>query len=221
MSYVYGTNMSINDNSVNIESETSVSAGENRESYHHGDLHGTLIREGLAVLDSGARAEDISLRALARTAGVSATAVYRHFPDKAALMKALAWAGLDRMAELQIGAMAEARNSGATAREAFRASGAAYVRFALDNPELFRLMWRKAPETDNLVACIEDTHPAMQYLRHGIDSVLPNDADDVTRRTNALRAWAVVHGLAMLALDKQITLDAATIDAVLDTLSFG
>ena len=72
--------MSENDNTVNIK------ARDGR--YHHGDLRTALIEEGLAQLDAKAPAE-VSLREIARNVGVSATAVYRHFPDKAALLKAL------------------------------------------------------------------------------------------------------------------------------------
>ena len=201
--------------------KTRGNSAENRESYHHGDLRETLIRAGLDVFDSGARAEDVSLRALARSVGVSATAVYRHFPDKAALLAALALAGLDRMGAMQAEAMVAARAAGATPRQAFAASGGAYVRFALANPEIFRLIWQKAPEGDMLTAPPDHAHEAMLCLREGIASVLPENADSETRRINALKAWGLVHGLAMLALDKQIVLDDATIDGVLDALDVG
>ncbi len=61
--------------------------------YHHGDLRPALIEEGLRLIAEGP-ADVLSLRELARRVGVSATAVYRHFPDKGALMAALAAQGL-------------------------------------------------------------------------------------------------------------------------------
>ena len=73
-----------NDNSVNIENE--------KGRYHHGDLRAALISEGLRLLAIG-DVEQLSLRQIARNVGVSPTAVYRHFPDKQALLTALAMEG--------------------------------------------------------------------------------------------------------------------------------
>lgn len=201
--------MTDNVTSVNIER-----LPENRESYHHGNLRDALIRAGLAALDSGQSADDLSLRALAREAGVSATAVYRHFPDKAALFGALGLAGLDRLAALQAQASAANARAGGTERTIFAASGAAYVRFALAYPELFRLMWRLAPEGDQLTNPVGRSHEAMVMLRQGIAAVLPPDTGEDDRRAAALACWGLVHGLAMLALDRQISLDDADIDHV-------
>ena len=72
--------MAKNGNSVNIESSG--------ERYHHGDLRRALIKKGMERLRKGA-VDELSLREIARSVGVSATAVYRHFPDKAALLSAL------------------------------------------------------------------------------------------------------------------------------------
>lgn len=207
--YVYTINMTDNVTSVNIKE-----SAENRDSYHHGNLRDALIRAGLAALNSGQSADDLSLRALAREAGVSATAVYRHFPDKAALFAALAGAGLDRLAELQAKASATNARAGGTARTIFAASGAAYVRFALAYPELFRLMWRLAPEGDLLTDPVGRSHRAMVMLREGIAEVLPPGISDSDQRAAALACWGLVHGLAMLALDRQITLDDADIDQI-------
>lgn len=165
----------------------------------------------MAALDA-APVEALSLRALAREAGVSATAVYRHFPDKDALLGALALAALDRMGEVQAEAMAAA-GQGAVA--AFCASGAAYVRFAIQHPELFRLIWQAAPATDVLSAPLEQSHPAMQGLRRSVDAILPPTAGAMDRRAMALRCWGLVHGLAMLALGGQVALDDAMIDRVI------
>lgn len=68
--------------------------------YHHGDLRAALVAEGLLLIEEQ-DADDLSLRELARRVGVSATAVYRHFPDKAALMAALAGEALTRLAAAQ------------------------------------------------------------------------------------------------------------------------
>lgn len=190
--------MTGNDNSVNIKD-----ADIPRAAYHHGDLHQALVRAGVAALDAGGSSDDLSLRALARDVGVSATAVYRHFPDKAALLAALALAGFDRLAEQQ----RRAGQTGSDPLNGFAAKGAAYVRFALDHPALFRLMWATAPSGDLFDSPIENAHPAMAALRTDIAAILPADATDAARHAAALACWSLVHGLAMLALDGQIRLD--------------
>lgn len=200
--------MAHNDNSVNIDA-----AGRG---YHHGDLRSALIAAGLAALREGSL-DGLSLRALAREAGVSATAVYRHFPDKEALLAALALAGFDRMAAAQQAASRAAAGQGPVA--AFCASGAAYVRFAILNPELFRLMWKSAPDGDQLSQPIDQVHPAMADLRHAVEEMARPGASEEDKRATALRCWGLVHGLASLTLDRQIELDDETIDRVIGGLA--
>ncbi|NVN11818.1 helix-turn-helix domain-containing protein, partial [Nguyenibacter vanlangensis] len=71
-----------------------------RQTYHHGDLRAALIEAGLRLLADRA-VDALSLREIARAVGVSATAVYRHFPDKDALLRTLAGEGLNRLARAQ------------------------------------------------------------------------------------------------------------------------
>ena len=195
--------MASNANSVNIK----------ERDYHHGDLRAALLSAGMAALDA-APMESLSLRALAREAGVSATAVYRHFPDKDALLAALALAALDRMGRDQQAA-ADAVPASAWAEAAFCATGAAYVRFAIQHPELFRLIWRTAPAGDVLSGPIESAQVAMQCLRRSVAAVLPADATPQQQRDLALRCWALVHGLAMLVLEGQVQLHDADIGRVI------
>jgi len=201
--------MSANDNSVNINS------GAARESYHHGDLRSALIAAGMSALQDGQTSEDLSLRALARTVGVSATAVYRHFPDKAALMQALALAGLDILWRYQSGATEAALRAGKDAGAAFCASGAAYVRFALDHPRLFELMWQCRPPKLHDDATDEDQHPAMRDLQASIAAMLPASASAEQRNDAALLCWSLVHGLATLALQQQIEIDAVAVERII------
>src|SRR4051812_42026793 len=101
----------------------------NGRNYHHGNLREALVEAGLRLLDRRS-ADDLGLREVARDVGVSATAVYRHFPDKQALLDALAEAGLERLGAAQ----AEAAAKAAGGWDAFNETGRAYVRFALSNP---------------------------------------------------------------------------------------
>jgi AcrR family transcriptional regulator len=170
--------------------------------YHHGDLRSALLEAGLTALAEGG---ELSLRALAREAGVSPTAVYRHFPDKGALLAALAAEGLAKLATAQREASERAGGGAA----GFSATGAAYVRFALDHPALFRLVFAHPPEGHRL----DKPDAAMTMLRANAEALAPPGTD---ARLFALRAWAIAHGLAMLMLDGQVPRDDALIEGAID-----
>ena len=157
----------------------------------------------MALVAEGA-GETLSLREAARRAGVSATAVYRHFADKQALLGAVAAAGLARLGAAQYAAYDAAGGGPA----GFKATGVAYVRFALANPALFRLIFgqpiapAKAGEAD-----------PMTFLLANAAALAPAQVDP---RVFALQSWSVVHGLAMLLLDGAVPLDEAMIGRVVD-----
>ena len=104
--------------------------------YHHGDLSRALIQAGRRILESGGPAA-LSLRAVAREAGVSPAAPYHHFKDKCDLLDAVAKEGW-----MELGAaVAKARAQAPDARAALTNIGVAYVCFARDNPALYRTMY--------------------------------------------------------------------------------
>src|SRR5713226_1686401 len=108
------------------------------KSYHHGDLRNALIQAGLEMLsESGAAALD--LRKVARKAGVSHTAPYRHFADKQALIAAINEEGYYQLAERIRATRREAPDDDAFAQ--LHAIARAYVHFAVDNPWLMREMF--------------------------------------------------------------------------------
>ena len=194
--------MTSDDNTVNMKPRDG--------RYHHGDLRSALTEEGLAQLDVKAP-DAVSLREIARNVGVSATAVYRHFPDKAALLNALCGVGGERLAEAFQEAMAGAEDE----RAAFRAMGRAYVKFALRNPSVFRLMMTQSPpEGDrNEAPCPTDAPFGM--LSDTLNNLMPADASKTDRKIKRLQAWSMVHGLAMLMLDGQVPPDEALVDQVI------
>ena len=151
-------------------------------------------------------ADDLSLREVARDVGVSATAVYRHFPDKAALMGALAMAGLEMLGKAQHAAFEAA--GGGTA--GFNATGAAYIRFALKDTALFRLIFANPLKTD-AVECADVTVDAMRFLMTNAEALAPAGMEP---RIFALQSWSIAHGLAMLMIDGQVHVEDATIDEV-------
>lgn len=181
--------MSHKDNSVNMH----------KKPYHHGDLRQSLIGEGLRML--GERdADSLSLREIARAVGVSATSVYRHFPDKEALMTALALEGLAQLGAAQREA-SEAVGGGA---DGFKETGRAYVRFALANPALFRLIFASPALSAERVAGDIDSEAHSLLLANAAAAAARGGGEQAVR---AVQAWALVHGLAMLMLDGQVPAD--------------
>ena len=203
--------MASKDNTVNILFEKKVKSLEGaKKPYHHGDLRGALLEAGLRLLQTR-KADDLALREVARDVGVSATAIYRHFPDKGALLSALAQEGLDRLAQAQRQATVAAGGG----HSGFLASGLAYVQFAVANPALFRLIFSCAQGQDLLEAPLDSVGKAMADLRADIDSLMPPGLPAPARKAAALHAWALVHGLALLVLDGQIPLDWGLVQNVI------
>jgi len=188
-SNVYTVSMTLNDNTVNMKSRP----------YHHGDLRAALIDEGLRLLTLR-DADAMSLREVARGVGVSATSVYRHFPDKDALMTALALEGLKMLGKAQRHA-SEAAGGG---EAGFAATGRAYVRFALANPALFRLLFTTPALRRDLSPDILESEAGALLLANA--ARMAGDGGDETQ-VRAVQAWSLVHGLAMLMLDGQIPVD--------------
>ncbi|MCE3031889.1 TetR/AcrR family transcriptional regulator [Streptomyces sp. CMSTAAHL-2] len=171
--------------------------------YHHGDLRAACLRAARELLEEDGAA-GLSLRAVARRAGVSAAAPYRHFADRDALVSAVAAQGYRELA----GHLAAAHPS-PTSPEELAAVAVAYVRFALDRPALFRVMFAEPCDPDNEERAGATT--AISEYVHGIvRGAFPGADPDVLSTT----VWALVHGLAFLHLDGK--LDASTPEGVAD-----
>jgi AcrR family transcriptional regulator len=163
----------------------------NNGSYHHGDLHNALRQSATAILEEEGLAA-LSLRAVARRAGVSHAAPYRHFPSHESLLAELAAEGF---AELRTRLTEIGADSG-TLSDRIAAIGGAYMRFAAQKPALARLMFgAQLPNRGEFPALTE----AADALGAAIGKLL---GDDVL----GMAAWGAVHGLAMLALENVIDL---------------
>jgi AcrR family transcriptional regulator len=175
--------------------------------YHHGSLRDALIAAGMTALE-GFSGLDLSLRELARTVGVSPTAVYRHFPNKDALLAALAREGLEMLGAAQRKGY-DAAGGGAAG---FVETGRAYVRFALAHPALFRLVFAHGEPVP------DKSDPASELLHDATVELTGSDGPEAQRL--ALQAWSLGHGIAMLMLDKRIPADDALIDRLICSGSF-
>ncbi len=148
--------------------------------YHHGDLPAALLRAAGRTLEKKGIAA-LSLRDVARRAGVSHNAPYRHFPDREALLAALAAEGFAMLGE---------RLRGKPGRE----MGEAYVRFALEEPQRFRLMFGGVLPLAK--------HPELGAAARAAHEALVAAFKDLPRpQLAAAAAWSLVHGLSQLLLD--------------------
>ncbi|QKT07761.1 TetR/AcrR family transcriptional regulator [Gordonia sp. X0973] len=171
--------------------------------YHHGDLPTALVTSAMELLEEDPAA-DLSLRAVARRAGVSAAAPYRHFADRNALASAVAAVGYDELAAALL-AVSPAPSS----TEDIAGLAVAYVRFALDRPGLFRVMFTEGCDLGN-----PDRVDAVAAINTFLAGAVQRAAPDADPEPTALGAWALVHGLAFLHLDGK--LDASSPEAVAD-----
>jgi AcrR family transcriptional regulator len=159
--------------------------------YHHGDLKNALLDAARAILEEESLAA-LSLRAVARRAGVSHAAPYRHFPNHEALLVELAVEGF---AELRAEIVAAAAVPGAES-DRIANLGAAYMRFVARRPALTRLMF--GPQLPNRGA-----FPALGEAADAIGEEIGKALHDSHL---GLAVWASVHGLAMLILEDVIDL---------------
>ena len=162
-----------------------------RRSYHHGDLRNALLDAARAILEEESLAA-LSLRAVARRAGVSHAAPYRHFPNHEALLVELAVEGFTELrAEIVAAASAPGGES-----DRITKIGASYMRFVARRPALTRLMF--GPQLPN-----RDSFPALGEAADAIGTEIGNALHDAAL---GLAVWASVHGLAMLILENVIDL---------------
>jgi AcrR family transcriptional regulator len=171
-------------------------------SYHHGDLQAALLAEA-AVMIAENGASSVTMRALGQRLGVSRAAPYRHFEDRTALLVAVAADGFRRLKR-----RLQAADSGSPKSnvEQFRRMGEEYVRFALENPAHYRLMYgrealarQEQPELrEAAIALFEQLVSVIQaHQRSG--HIKRQDP-----QTQAYVAWSAVHGLASLLIEGQI-----------------
>lgn len=167
--------------------------------YHHGNLKETLIESALRLIrDVGPSA--FTLREVARRAGVSHNAPYRHFHDRNDLLAAVAAQGFDRLTE----SMNQAARSGRTPLERLRLAGRGYVAFALHWPEHFAVMFDFPLPHGEYPALAAAGARAFEVLTDLVRSCQAAGAiQEGDSQQYALLAWSLVHGIAKLAIGGQ------------------
>ena len=169
--------------------------------YHHGNLRRALLDEAIAIIGAEGLS-DVTLREIGARLGVSRTALYRHFADKDALLAAVATEGFRALRR----ELVTAWEVGGRGDEAFRAMGVAYVRFAVANPAHYRVMFGGAVQSEN-------PDPELAAEGRGafnalVDPLASLQRDGLFRAEDpvlmATYVWALVHGMAMLAIDGKL-----------------
>ncbi|WP_126976176.1 TetR/AcrR family transcriptional regulator [Frigidibacter oleivorans] len=190
--------------------------------YHHGNLRAALLDAAGDLLESSG-ADAISFRALSRHVGVSQTAPYNHFDSREGLLAALAEQGYERL-RLRQDAITD---PAAADWETLHALGRDYVAFALEKPQLYRLMfgafitsWADHPGA--ALAKRRTIEPLMTAL-----SVCLSGRSDSDRRDAAISLWCLVHGYAMLRIDgsrflgEEVTPDDPVLERILSSALAG
>ena len=177
-----------------------------KTTYHHGDLSAALVRAAMELLEESGETA-LSLRAVARCAGVSPAAPYRHYADREALVSAVATVGYRELAER----LTAAHPSPSTPEELARVA-IAYVQFALERPALFRIMFGEPCEGDN-----DEREAATAAVSHYVRAIVERTFPQADAEALATAIWALVHGLAFLHLDGK--LDASSPAVVADRVT--
>lgn len=207
---------------VNMSASGSSPSIPAPQGYHHGNLQRALVLAARGLVDSGGAAA-LTLRAAAQLAGVSATAPYRHFADRTALLAAVLTEGFH---DLQT-ALAAARTAQSDPVAAYLAVGRAYIGFADTHQHLYRLMFG--------LECNKVMYPALMAAGQAAFAEVLQAAEACqaagftgsrSAADVALAGWATVHGVASLHVDGVLnvvtphTLPQAT-DALLTILVEG
>ncbi len=184
-----------------------------KRTYHHGDLRRALLNAAFQLVTERG-IHDFTLREVARQAGVSHNAPYNHFADKAELVVALTVEGFQK---LELALRSTYEQSAGTSLERTLAIGIAYLRFALENPAMFNLMFR--PElhqsSHDVQTCDEAVKSAgdatFQVLLDGIAA--SQQAGELRAEPSvdmlALALGSTMHGLTVMLVDNFLVKEKA------------
>lgn len=173
-----------------------------KEKYHHGDLRAALLEAALAVI-SEIGPQGLSIREVARRAGVSHAAPYRHFADRDELILAVVEQGFDLMQQTM---QAEKAAAPADPLNQFAASGLAYVNFALTHPAYYRVMF--SGDLLSSTGHLSLQHTSREALQEMVANIAQCQQLGVVRTgdpvTQALTILSTIHGFVSLVNDNRI-----------------
>jgi AcrR family transcriptional regulator len=171
-------------------------ASNSKAGYHHGDLRRALIEAALSLI-AERRGADLSIREVARRAGVTYAAPYHHFVDKSALLAAVACEGFQGL----VSKLERAAARKASLESELQAVAEAYIAFAMEQPSHYRVMFLpEVKASADSEALHEAGERAFGLLLERVGRARPAAAASA-REVVAATAWAALHGLALLAID--------------------
>lgn len=180
---------------------------QRRSTYRHGDLRAALVEAGLDMAREGGP-DAVVLREATRRAGVSPNAAYRHFADREALVTAVSDAALGLAAaaiEQEWDGIDRSGTPAEVAHAELQAVGRGYLRFARDEPGIFRAAFTVPRDLDSALDASKagpGGRTPFELLGMALDDLVAAGELPAERRPNAeLLAWSAVHGLAGLALE--------------------
>jgi len=163
------------------------------------DVRSSILEASIALMNEGGLGS-LSMREVARRAGVSHQAPYHYFADREAILAELAGDGFDRLYDYMVSAIGLARDKAGKNR----AMGEAYIRFALNNPEVFRLMFRcEMVDLANYPEAKEKADKCFQLVADTLGAVITADKTSADLAP-VIAAWSTAHGLATLMLEGKL-----------------
>lgn len=183
------------------------------DQYHHGDLRRALLDEALRTIQSQG-VEQLTLRTAGERLGVSRTALYRHFSDKQALLAAVGREGFHMLGK----GLVETWERNGRGQAGFDAMATAYVQFAVKHPSHYRVMFGRFLESARRdTEFITEANAAFQVL---VDALIDQQRAGLIRADDPMLMaqfiWAIVHGIAMLAIDGQLEAPNNGVDGLKD-----
>lgn len=188
----------------------SATATPARERYHHGNLPAALVAAGVEMAREGGP-DAVVIREASRRVGVSHNAAYRHFPNRDAFLTAVCDRCMDSLAALMetlVAMVDPADRSPEAAFARLRATGRAYIRFAVTEPGLFRTAFSVPISMLYPRSGARDGPPAQgrpgpfTLLGIQLDGLVAAGGLTPLRRAGAdFAAWSAVHGLSMLLIE--------------------
>lgn len=160
--------------------------------YHHGDLRRTILAAAVDVIATEGPAA-LSLRDLARRAGVSHAAPAHHFKDRTGLLTAVATEAYTLFAD----SLSEVTD--------LKEKGARYVRFAVAHPAHFQVMFQPGLYRPDDPALVAARDRAARSLREGVADLASTGPGAEGARSTGVAAWSLAHGFAALLLSDNLT----------------